>query len=67
MVVAKKLMQELEEISITTYNCHFVDLFVRCSNALAISMYNNFGYFTYRRVLRYYGKEDALDMRKQHT
>ena len=63
--VAKKLMCELEEISMTTYNGFFVDLFVRQSNALAISMYNHFGYTTFRRVLGYYGsEEDALDMRK---
>jgi GNAT superfamily N-acetyltransferase len=63
--VAKKLMCELEEISTEVYNGFFVDLFVRCSNALAISMYNHFGYTTYRRVLGYYGsEEDALDMRK---
>ena len=63
--VAKKLMCELEEISTDVYNGFFVDLFVRCSNALAISMYNHFGYTTYRRVLGYYGsEEDALDMRK---
>lgn len=63
--VAKKLMCELEDISIEVYNGFFVDLFVRSSNALAISMYTHFGYTTFRRVLGYYGsEEDALDMRK---
>ena len=36
-------------------------------NSLAISMYEKFGYVTYRRVLGYYSgddAEDALDMRK---
>ena len=36
-------------------------------NSLAISMYEKFGYVTYRRVLGYYNgdsPEDALDMRK---
>jgi N-terminal acetyltransferase B complex catalytic subunit len=50
------------------YNAYFVDLFVRASNHLAISMYQTkFGYSTYRRVLGYYSgeePEDALDMRK---
>jgi ribosomal protein S18 acetylase RimI-like enzyme len=40
----------------------FVDLFVRESNALAISMYKRLGYTVFRRVLSYYGdnNEDAL-------
>lgn len=49
------------------YNAYFVDLFVRASNHLAIKMYRQFGYSTYRRVLGYYSgdePEDALDMRK---
>lgn len=49
------------------YNAYFVDLFVRASNRLAITMYEQFGYTTYRRVLGYYSgelPEDALDMRK---
>lgn len=49
------------------YNTFFVDLFVRSSNSIAISMYEKFGYTVYRRVLEYYtgsSPEDALDMRK---
>lgn len=43
------------------YNAFFVDLFVRVSNALAINMYNTFGYSVYRRVVGYYsGEEDAF-------
>jgi N-terminal acetyltransferase B complex catalytic subunit len=49
-----------------------VDLFVRESNSLAISMYRKFGYEVYRTVLNYYhdparekgGEENAFDMRK---
>ena len=39
-----------------------MDLFVRVSNAVAIGMYEKFGYSTYRRVLGYYSgnNEDAL-------
>lgn len=49
------------KVSESVYNAFFVDLFVRVSNALAISMYNAFGYSVYRRVLGYYsGKEDAF-------
>ena len=46
--VAKNLMNYLEMITHTVYNAYFVDLFVRASNALAISMYHNLGYIVYR-------------------
>jgi N-terminal acetyltransferase B complex catalytic subunit len=65
--LAHTLMDYFEHLSIHTYNAYFVDLFVRASNALAIGMYEKFGYKTYRRVLDYYSgeaAEDALDMRK---
>ena len=35
-------------------NCFFVDLYVRDSNHLAISMYERLGYVVYRRVIDYY-------------
>lgn len=65
--LAKTLMEDLEHTSANVYNAYFVDLFVRSSNSLAISMYEKFGYVAYRRVLGYYSgddPEDALDMRK---
>lgn len=65
--LAKTLMDYFEDVSANTYNAFFVDLFVRSSNRLAINMYEQFGYSTYRRVLGYYSgelPEDALDMRK---
>eukprot|EP00617_Octactis_speculum_P018349 CAMPEP_0185772208 /NCGR_PEP_ID=MMETSP1174-20130828/67687_1 /TAXON_ID=35687 /ORGANISM="Dictyocha speculum, Strain CCMP1381" /LENGTH=145 /DNA_ID=CAMNT_0028458357 /DNA_START=80 /DNA_END=517 /DNA_ORIENTATION=- len=63
--LARDLMCRLEDISANLYNAYFVDLFVRVSNALAISMYNHFGYEVYRQVIEYYsGEEDAYDMRK---
>lgn len=63
MAQAKTLMSLLEEVSERSYNAYFVDLFVRVSNALAISMYKRFGYSVYRRVLGYYsGEEDAFGM-----
>uniref|UniRef100_A0A6U4ABV9 N-acetyltransferase domain-containing protein n=1 Tax=Ditylum brightwellii TaxID=49249 RepID=A0A6U4ABV9_9STRA len=65
--LAKTLMDDLESISTEVYNAFFVDLFVRASNQLAISMYEKFGYVRYRRVLGYYSgddPEDAFDMRK---
>lgn len=36
------------------HDCYFVDLFVRVSNSVAISMYRKFGYTVYRTVLGYY-------------
>mmetsp|Transcript_5604 Transcript_5604/g.7019 ORF Transcript_5604/g.7019 Transcript_5604/m.7019 type:complete len:177 (-) Transcript_5604:131-661(-) len=65
--LARTLMDVFENISSEVYNAYFVDLFVRASNALAIGMYEKFGYVKYRRVLGYYAgddPEDAFDMRK---
>eukprot|EP00808_Paulinella_micropora_P019213 g34406.t1 len=62
---AKRLMDYLEQVSQEVHNGYFVDLYVRASNDLAISMYKQFGYVHYRKVLGYYsGEEDAFDMRK---
>ena len=62
--LAERLMNFLEEVT-EIKEGYFVDLFVRVSNAVAISMYEKFGYSVYRRVLQYYaGEEDAFDMRK---
>ena len=58
-------MNLLEQVTEDKYDGYFVDLFVRMSNAVAISMYHSFGYSIYRQVLGYYsGEEDAYDMRK---
>ncbi len=65
--LGKKLMSTLEDVSDAVYGAHFVDLFVRSSNDVAIGMYKKLGYVVYRRVLKYYSsgpEEDALDMRK---
>jgi N-terminal acetyltransferase B complex catalytic subunit len=63
--LGRKLMNSLESTSEHVFDAYFVDLFVRVSNALAIGMYEAFGYSVYRRVLGYYsGTEDAFDMRK---
>jgi N-terminal acetyltransferase B complex catalytic subunit len=65
--LAKTLMDDLESTCENVYHTYFVDLFVRASNRLAITMYEKFGYCSYQRVLGYYSgedPEDALDMRK---
>lgn len=44
-----------------------MDLFVRKSNELAINLYTQLGYTTYRRVIGYYsGQEDALGTSLEH-
>lgn len=63
--IASALMNFLEIVSEQAYNAHFVDLFVRITNTLALVMYTALGYTVYRQVLGYYsGEEDAYDMRK---
>ena len=63
--LANQLMDSLEQVSEFAYNAFFVDLFVRVSNALAITMYRKMGYVVYRQIVEYYsGEEDAYDMRK---
>lgn len=63
--LAKRLMNILELVSEHIYNGYFVDLFVRQGNKVAIKMYSDMGYITYRRVTGYYsGEEDGLDMHK---
>lgn len=55
------------EINFLMSRFRFVDLFVRVSNSVAITMYENLGYTVYRKVLQYYSgdkDEDAYDMRK---
>ncbi|KAJ3484488.1 hypothetical protein NLI96_g5605 [Meripilus lineatus] len=72
--LARKMMNLLELVSDQTYRGFFVDLYVRCTNTVAIGMYEGLGYSVYRRVREYYGslglgrgakdEEDAFDMRK---
>ena len=60
--LARKLMNSLENVSEELYDGYFVDLFVRVSNTLAISMYEAFGYSIYRRIVGYYsGFNDGED------
>ncbi|EIN07135.1 N-acetyltransferase [Punctularia strigosozonata HHB-11173 SS5] len=72
--LARKMMNLLEHVSDEAYRGFFVDLYVRCANQVAITMYEGMGYSVYRRVREYYGslgkgragkdEEDAFDMRK---
>lgn len=64
--LAAVLMKLLEDVS-EQKKCYFVDLFVRVSNSVAVSMYKNLGYVVYRTITNYYSgppDEDAYDMRK---
>jgi len=72
--LARKMIDYLERVSDKNYRGFFVDLYVRCTNDVAIGMYEGLGYSVYRRVREYYGslglgrnardEEDAFDMRK---
>ena len=53
--LARNMVSRLELVSDQHYKAFFVDLYVRCNNALAISMYEGFGYSVFRRVREYYG------------
>lgn len=76
--LASHLCDHLQKTTETEnpYHTYFVDLFVRVTNELAITLYEKLGYSIYRRVVGYYGSEyptdrnrvnkeiDAFDMRK---
>ena len=47
---ATRLMNFLEHCSQELYNAYFVDLYVRASNAAAISLYIALGYTTFRVI-----------------
>lgn len=55
LALARSMVARLELVSDTHYRAFFVDLYVRCNNALAIAMYEGFGYSVFRRVREYYG------------
>lgn len=69
--MARKLMSFFEVTSEQLYDPYFVDLFVRQSNSVAISMYKSFEYSVFRVVRDYYTAsskderdENAFDMRR---
>ncbi|KAJ7143188.1 N-acetyltransferase [Mycena crocata] len=74
LALARKMTALLEFVSEEIYHAYFVDLFVRCTNQVAIDMYEGMGYSVWRRIREYYGslgvgnrgrdEEDAFDMRK---
>lgn len=53
--LARKMIEQLERVSDENYRAFFVDLYVRCTNNIAIGMYEGLGYSVYRRVREYYG------------
>ena len=78
--LASRLCNSLEAITDSSpHEVNFIDLFVKCDNPLAISLYEKLGYSIYRRVVGYYNSsedgypdslkkikddKDAFDMRK---
>lgn len=53
--LARILMSFLETTSDDVYGGLFVDLYVRCTNKIAVDLYEGLGYSVYRRVREYYG------------
>ena len=53
--LARILMNLLEKTSDEVYGGLFVDLYVRCTNSIAIDLYEGLGYSVFRRVREYYG------------
>lgn len=53
--LARKMVGLLELVSDEIYKGFFVDLYVRCTNTVAIEMYEGLGYSVWRRVREYYG------------
>lgn len=53
--LARRMTEILEIVSDEIYRGFFVDLYVRCANSVAITMYEGMGYSVYRRVREYYG------------
>lgn len=45
----------------------FIDLFVKCSNKTAITLYEKLGYSVYRRVVGYYETGDMSNINKKKT
>lgn len=52
--LSRKFISWLEQVSDENQRGSFVDLYVRCVNHAAITMYESFGYSVYRRVKEYY-------------
>ncbi len=53
--LARVLMNFLETVSDDVCAGLFVDLYVRCTNTIALELYEGLGYSVYRRVREYYG------------
>lgn len=46
--LAHRMIEMLEVVSDKVYKGYFVDLFVRCTNIIAIKMYEGLGYSVFR-------------------
>ncbi|KAJ6462405.1 N-acetyltransferase [Mycena vulgaris] len=55
LALARKMTNLLEFVSDEIYRAFFVDLFVRCTNEVAIEMYEGMDYSVWRRIREYYG------------
>jgi N-terminal acetyltransferase B complex catalytic subunit len=58
--MARKMMDLIELVSDKVCEGYFVDLYVRCTNDVAIGMYEGMGYSVYRRVRDYYSASSII-------
>lgn len=63
--LATKMMDLIELVSDRVYSGYFVDLYVRCTNSIAIYMYERMGYSVYRRVREYYSFSSYVESDEQ--
>ena len=60
--LARSMMDLLERVSDNYHHGFFVDLFVKTTNKVAVSMYERMGYSVWRRIKGYYtGKHGTPD------
>ena len=65
--LATKMMDLIELVSEKVYNGYFVDLYVRCTNEVAIYMYERMGYSAFRRVRDYYSFSSYVESNGQNS
>jgi N-terminal acetyltransferase B complex catalytic subunit len=65
--LATRMMDLIELVSEKVYKGYFVDLYVRCTNEIAIYMYERMGYSVYRRVRDYYNFSSYVESSGQNA
>jgi len=63
--LAGRLMTYLENVSDDIHHGYFVDLYVRISNDVAVTMYRKLGYIIYRQIIGYYSGKEVREKRRE--